>query len=451
MAGVVYVLTNSLAEFGVGTATLHMAELDDHALHQLHGFSLMLCTGAYIVSVLLSPLIAHFFREPHLVVLLAVTNLVLLVTGFQAVPTGLLQRDMDYRRLSISEAALAIVQAIVTVVGAWLGWGYWALAAGLIAGKSANAVMVMWWKPLAFAFPRWKDIRAPIEFGSRAAIGQLAWSAYLHSDGIIVGRMLGDAAMGAYQMALNFANAPAEKISMLIMRTAGPLFANVQTEPQLVRRYFLLLVETLNMAVVPAMAGLVMVAPEAVEVVLGSKWVAVTLPLMWMAAYMIVSTMNSLVTQVLVSQRQTKFTMRVSLFNMIVMPVAFILGARWNGTAGVAAAWLLATPITSLPSAIKLVRQIGISWTDYVMSVLPTLSCAGAMIVVLAVFRHTIGPLHWSSGLRLGLEIMVGGATYSAVMFTVFREKIKRYLTFLRGLRGGRPPDAEPGSIAGTV
>ena len=34
------------------------------------------------------------------------------------------------------------------------------------------------------------------------------------------------------------ASAPAEKISTLIMRAAGPLFAKIQNDPALVRRYF---------------------------------------------------------------------------------------------------------------------------------------------------------------------------------------------------------------------
>jgi teichuronic acid exporter len=35
-AGYFFALTNTLAEFGVGTAALHLNELDDEALHQLH-------------------------------------------------------------------------------------------------------------------------------------------------------------------------------------------------------------------------------------------------------------------------------------------------------------------------------------------------------------------------------------------------------------------------------
>src|ERR1019366_363949 len=106
----------------------------------------------------------------NLVLLLAVNNLSFFITGFQAVPLGLLQRDMDYRKLAVSEAVMYLVQAAVTIAAALLGFRYWSLVLGVLLGKTANAVMVSFWKPLSFRFPRWKEVRAPLEFGRQAAI-----------------------------------------------------------------------------------------------------------------------------------------------------------------------------------------------------------------------------------------------------------------------------------------
>ena len=53
--------------------------------------------------------------------------------------------------------------------------------------------------------------------------------------------------------------------------------------------------------------------------------------------------------QVLISQRATAFTMRMSLFNLAVMPVAFLVGAHWKGTSGVAASWIILAPLTVFP------------------------------------------------------------------------------------------------------
>src|ERR1019366_10013922 len=65
IAGIFLGLTNVLAEFGIGTAVLHMPELDRRTLGQLHLFSLFLCAGIFTVSVAAAPGLAWFFRSDH--------------------------------------------------------------------------------------------------------------------------------------------------------------------------------------------------------------------------------------------------------------------------------------------------------------------------------------------------------------------------------------------------
>src|SRR5580704_1021057 len=156
IAGMFFGITNVLAEFGIGTAVLHMPELDRKTLGQLHLFSLLLCTGIFGISLLAAPGLAWFFRSNH-VAFFALTNVGFLITGIQAVPYGLLQRDMDYRKLALLEALGVTVTACVTVATAWLGWGYWALLAGPSAGKISSAALLCYWKQVPFVWPRWRD------------------------------------------------------------------------------------------------------------------------------------------------------------------------------------------------------------------------------------------------------------------------------------------------------
>jgi len=194
--------------------------------------------------------------------------------------------------------------------------------------------------------------------------------------------------------------------------------------------------------VVPAMAGLILVAPEALTVILDPKWVTATQPLIWLALYMIFSTMNTLIIQILVSQRQTKFTMRMSLINMFVMPAALAAGAHWYGTAGAAASWVLASPLTILPPAFKLVRRLNIHWNEYLRTVWPTVVSSGVMVAAVMAVGHVAAASHWRPGLRLAVESGAGAVTYAAVLLIFFREKIWRYVRFARGFRSAATEQA---------
>ena len=435
MAGIYFNLTNLLAEFGVGTAVLHMPELDRRTLGQLHAFSVILCSTIFALSCLVAPLLANFFHTPALTAVVVVGSLGFFITGFQAVPLGLLQKDLDYRRLSLSEAVQAVMQAVVSVICALLGFGYWSLVIGALAGKFTNAGMVSNWKRVPFALPRWKDIKAPIELGRQTAVGRLAWSAYSYSDGVMVGKFLGDAMLGAYGMAMSLATAPADKVSTLLMRTAGPLFASVQNDLALVRRYYLIFVEVLSLAVMPLMAGLVMVAPLAVPVVLKAKWMDAVAPLQFLAAFMFLRTLETLAEQVLVSQRATKFTMRMSLLNLFVMPVAFYVGARNFGTPGVAASWLVMTPVTVFPTVFILLRRIKIPLLDFALTLWPAFVSSAAMALGIRGLQLWLAGRALPPIVSLIAQIATGGAIYALLLLTVFRGKLVRYVAFARDLR----------------
>jgi teichuronic acid exporter len=433
IAGMFVGITNVLAEFGIGTAVLHMPELDRRTLGQLHLFSMLLCTGIFGVSVLLAPALAWFFRSNH-VAFFALTSAGFLITGVQAVPFGLLQRDMDYRRLALLEALGVMVAAVVTVTTAWYGWGFWALLAGPAAGKISSAALLCFWKQVPFAWPRWNDIRKPVEMGRHVAIGRVAAAAYNLADGVVIGRTMGEAVLGTYRMAMNLASAPAEKISSLIMRTATPLFANVMDDLPLARRYYLIIGEVLSLSVTPMMVGLAIVAPQAVSLVLGTKWVAAAGPLRWLGLFMIMRVLGTLAEQVLVSRLLTRFTMRMSILNFAIMPLAFIVAARWKGPNGVAAAWLVLSPVTIVPLLIILMRSIKLSYREYAMSLIPAL--AGSAVMCLALFGlNGRLPGSWPLAIRVAVQISVGGTAYAAFILCFFRGRVLRYVNFISSLR----------------
>jgi PST family polysaccharide transporter len=437
IAGIYLGITNVLAEFGIGTAVLHMPDLDRQTLKQLNLFSLLLCTAIFILSALAAPLLAWFFRSDH-VLFFAANTLAFLFTGLQAVPLGLLQRDMDYRRLSAVEALTAVVRAVATVIAALAGWRFWSLWTGGAAGYIVGTALICYWKPVSFAWPHWKDIRRPVEMGRHVAISRVTTAACSLSDSIVVGRLLGESALGVYRMAMNLASAPAEKISGLIMRTASPLFANVMDNRPLVQRYYLIITEFLSLTVTPTMLGLAVVAPQAVPMILGPKWVAAIGPLQWLGLFMIVRVLGTLSEQVLISQRLTRFTMRMSIMNFIVMLLAFVATAKWQGPVGVAASWIVLSPVTILPLLIILLRSINLRLREYVAALLPSAAGSAVMCLALPGINHLAASTSWPSQVHLALTVTGGAVVYGAFVLLFFRKRVFRYINFLQNFRKGK-------------
>lgn len=444
MAASVITLTNVMAEFGIGSAALQMRELGRHTLAQLNTLAFVLSVLAFGICAAIAPLAAAFFHLPKLRILIVVISFTFFSTGVQSVPLGLLQRDMDYRKLSLVEALQAIVQAVVLVCGASIGLGYWSLVAAPMSGKAAAAALSVFWKPVSYAMPRWKEVAVPLRFGMEVALSKLAWAAYSQADVVIVGRLLGPAALGTYRLAIDVASAPAEKVGMLIMRVTGPLFARVQADKALTRRYFLFISDALALSIFPLAFGLGMVAPQAIPAVFGpQKWNLAIVPVQWLAAYTTFRALNALMNQVLTSLRYTAFLLWVSVFTFVLMPASFYVAAHW-GIGAVAATWVIMSPLTFLPPAVKLFRSIQCGVREYFAVLAPALAGSAAMVCAVFLVRRTL-PAGWPATWILVVEIAVGGAAYVAILLSFFRPLVSRYVQFFVRLRKdrGEPIPAE--------
>jgi len=441
LAGFVTVLTNVLAEFGIGSAVLQMRDLDRRTLAQLNSVSLIFSTIAFIASCAITPLVAAFFRTDQLIPLMIVNNMAYFITGFQAVPMGLLERDMDYRKMSLSESASGIVQSVVTVGCALAGMGYWSLLAGPMAGKATTAGLIVFWKPLPFAVPRRAEVASAMHFGFKIALSRLAWTAYSQADTIIIGRVLGQSALGAYRMAISIASLPSDRISMMIMRVTGPLFARVQSDLILLRRYFLFISDALALVNFPLAFGLIVVAPDIVTI-LGPQWKAAIVPMQWLAAYMVLRTLSTLISQILISLHFASFTMWMSFFTVAVMPAAFYVAAHKDaGT--VAMTWLLMSPVILLPPAVKLLRALSCSFREYLAVLSPAIIASAAMTLGVWAERQWLIPDTYPAVWRLMIQMITGGIIYGGILLLFYRPLMMRYFHFAMRLRSAEPA-AEP-------
>jgi O-antigen/teichoic acid export membrane protein len=166
--------------------------------------------------------------------------------------------------------------------------------------------------------------------------------------------------------------------------------------------------------------------------------------LQFLAAFMMLRTLETLSEQVLVSQRATKFTMRMSLLNLFLMPVAFYFGARMFGTVGVAASWFVMTPVTIFPTLFILLRRIKIPFPDFVLTLWPAFVSSAAMAVGIRGLQLWLTGKGPSPVVSLIAQIATGAAIYALLMLTVFRGKLRRYVDFARGLRKGTPAVSVP-------
>lgn len=201
-ATVLVSFSQTLAEAGLGRAIVQRPDRVDDACTVAFWINLGLALAVMVVLLATAPWIAAFFHDPRIADVVRVLALQVPLAALCTVQVARLQRNLDFKELSLIRLATAVLPALVSIPMAIAGHGYWALVAGALLGQLSQALVLWWrspWRP-TWSFPR-PLARELARFGFWATMSaMLAWF-YLWMDAVVVGRFLGAGDMGLYRTA----------------------------------------------------------------------------------------------------------------------------------------------------------------------------------------------------------------------------------------------------------
>jgi PST family polysaccharide transporter len=435
MAGLFLGLVQMASEFGFGYAVVILRDLTGKQVSQLHGAALLFGVVAFLLTLLVAHPIGLFFDSARLPAVVAVSGVNFLLSSLRPVPQGLLQRDLRFRLLAVIEGGRALITAAATVLMAAYGFGYWALILGGLLGNLVDTVWTALYRWVRIEAPKFDVIRGALTVGGDVTGVRFAWYGYSNADFLIVGKVMGEGPLGIYTVAWTLASLPVEKLTALVGRVAGPVFAAAKHDRALLRRYFLRLTEAIALVVFPASVGLALVAPDFVDLVIGHQWSPGVLPLQILCLSVLVRSIDPILSTLLLMQEETRFAVKVATATVILLPLAFLIGSRW-GLAGVAVGWITVYPLMTLPLLLLAVRKGILTLADYANALMPaTMGCVTMSGIVILSNRLYIGDL--PTWIRFGADIGIGAAAYGSLQLLFFRKRIRHLLGAVRLLRKG--------------
>lgn len=432
MAGAFLALLQPLCDFGIGAAIVQGRNLTTDQIARLNGFSLCLGLACSTATAAMALPIAAFFREPALVAAIPVMGLTFLVGAFRVVPTALIVREMGFRRLALIETVEGLVLILTTLGLALAGARYWSLVLGSVIARTVGSALAVHARPYRFSLPLpLAQIGNTVRFGAWVAASSLAWYAYSNADRVVIGRLLGEAAVGAYAIGVTLAAVPVEKIGQLYQRVAESVISRVQHDPAAVARYLLRISEGVSMISFPVSIGLALVADQFVSVALGARWEAAITPLRFLAAAAALRSLDPLLAQILVTTGHANQNARTMLVSTLIMPVAFLVGAHW-GLAGVAAVWLVGHPVVVMSQQLFYALRVAeIRFTQYLRALWPAASSTSIMAAAVLGAR-ALADDRLATPVALSINIAVGAVAYVAALGLAHSQRIRSARDFIR-------------------
>lgn len=277
MMMVVIGLASLLADFGVSNYLVQTKALTGRLFSALF----VLCiAGALLLAGAISlaaPWVASYYHTPMLADLLPALGIVVIATAIGQPFFALLQRDMRFRQIAIVETTSAFVGLVVAAAMAMKGYGVWSLIGGQLALAAAKAVLCVIMASPLIRFEwgiHWTDLKSAVRFGNFQMGERLLNYAGWNIDKIIVGRILGEGALGIYSIAYQLVMKPFSILNPVFTRVALPLLSRVQDDDARLTRGYLEMTRTIALTAFPIYLFMILASDSIVLLLLGAKWMA---------------------------------------------------------------------------------------------------------------------------------------------------------------------------------
>jgi O-antigen/teichoic acid export membrane protein len=423
--GTIFVgLADLLAEAGVSRALIQKDEVGDEDLAE--GFTLCLVFSLVLYGLLFAVAgpAAVFLDIPEFTPFLRVLALLVLLVPFRSIPLALLDRELRLGKQSAVHVASAVVQASLVLGLAAAGFGFWALAAGVLSARVLETVALSYyagWRPRL----RKPGARARglLGFGVYLTLGTLLWFVYSNADFAVVGKLAGPVALGFYSLAFQLISLPVQKLTANVNQIAYPVFCRLQHDRARVRSWYLRLTVLLSFLGMPAMAGMALVAEDGFSVVLGEKWLRAVLPFQLLSIAGIALVIGSSLPPLFNALGRPDINFKYTAACALVFPVSFFVMGLFQGVIGICLVWLVFYPLMVGGLVFLNHRTTGFGLRDLLSVQAPVVGATLFMAGCVLAAQWLLADLDLIS-LRLGLTVAVGVAAYGGFTLAFARHTV---------------------------
>lgn len=258
-----------------------------------------------------------------------------IVTERLMIPKAVFERDMNFRASNTALFWGVFSGASSSVIFAFLGYGGYSIIYGMII-RSAAAALVLWiTSPVKFRlYIDFQTLKKLFKFGLPLSTASIMVFFYSNVDYVIVGKVLGETALGYYFIAYKFPHY-IHQLQMLVSSVAFPAFSRSKDKAQM-QRGFALATKYSAAVSLPLLAVTIVFGKEVVKYLLGEKWLPAVVPFQIFMAVSVVRIITVYWHEVYVASGKTGIIPALTAINSIGITALGFLGAKYFSIEGAA-------------------------------------------------------------------------------------------------------------------
>lgn len=332
MALVTFVLgfMNLFMDMGLTSAILHRQKITKHEYASLYWVNVVFSIALTAIIIILSPLIAGFYNEPELSILIPLMSLSIILSALGRQFRTIEQKELHFKYLGIIDIVSAVIGLIVGVVMAVMGFGVYALVFGSLAISSVSNV-VFFTKGLAahgmLLHFNYREAKPFLRIGIYQVGGQVINYFNRDLDVLIIGKFFGTEILGGYSLAKQLVRRPLAIINPIITKVGVSVLPKYQNNHNALKRYFVKLTEGKGVISALVYGSMSILAYYLVLVFYGKDYLYIVPFVQLFTILIYFRTMGGIMGILAITKGRTDYEFYWNMLTTLLMPAAIILGA----------------------------------------------------------------------------------------------------------------------------
>ncbi len=408
-------LIGLMTDMGLSSAVVRHEEMSP--IQAGAAWSLTILVGAVLAAGLaLSAFpLQGAVHMPGLAPVIVAMSAVVLLSIAASVPRALLERRLAYNRIATVETATMLASAAIGVGCAFGGLGVWSLIVYNLLSQAARASCFLWLSRGRLQPNLQLGLTRPLmSFGGWVLGNNLMTFLSRNSDNLLIGAVLGAAAVGLYGLAYQFMLIP---LMALTWPTSAILFSMLSrraTTPAAMRRAVCGVLSLTAMLSFPAMAYLTFGLAFPFEALFSARWHGAAPIVAILAPVGALQSISSYSGAVLMSLSKSRLQFALTVFNTVASVLTFVLSLPF-GLHALVVAYAVVASLVALGTLAVVIRASPVTLGDVARALAPAgLATAAGLAAAFAASRGHV--MDWQGWLGATLAYAAASLGIYALM-----------------------------------
>ncbi|WP_440953188.1 lipopolysaccharide biosynthesis protein [Methanococcoides sp. FTZ1] len=373
MIAVFFAIGNSLMDSGFSQALIRKKEIDEIDYSTAFYSNLVLGLLAYLLLFASAPLIANFYDDSRLLVLVRVVGLVVIINSFQLVQVADLTRKLNFKiQLKVTMPSV-IFSAVVAISMAAMGFGVWSLVAQmLISAFAATALywIVNKWRPSKdFSV---ESLNEMFGFGSKLFVSGLIDTVFQNIYVIVIGKLFLPTLVGYYFFAQRIQQLVVAQLTEAVQRVTYPALSTMQDDTKALKDFYQKIIQVVTYIVFPCMIALVVLAEPLFSFMLKEDWLPAVPYLQLLCIAGLLYPLHAINLNILKVKGRSDLFLYLEVVKKLMVVLILLVSVQF-GIFGILVGQIVGSVLAYIPNSYYSVEMIDYSIPEQLKDFIPTL------------------------------------------------------------------------------